>query len=283
MKLMTEQADLGEVATKIVNAGAVEVRDVDAGEQPFVYSSGNRGPSYVMIKGLVGQRQVLKFLTAQLALKIAPLHGQHFDFIDGNATGGMIPAYDLADRVEEVLGMEPGSLPYVYLRGTRKEGGHGELITGDRRNQEITLGMSALVMEELVNYAVTTCNAANIFREAGYNVSHAACILTYDHDASNRRLAENNVTLVPLITLPQLLDAADAEGLIQKDAVQSCLDYLADTVKWQLTRGLVIPEAEAKIAQENGYNMRKLSREEALELGAPKERVDTFTYFAEEK
>ena len=49
----------------------MDIRDVSGGEEPFVYSSGNRGPGYVMIKGLVGQPPVLNYLTTQLALKLA--------------------------------------------------------------------------------------------------------------------------------------------------------------------------------------------------------------------
>jgi len=36
--------------TLILKAGAVEIRDIGAGEEPFVYSSGNHGPGYIDIK-----------------------------------------------------------------------------------------------------------------------------------------------------------------------------------------------------------------------------------------
>ena len=47
-----------------------------------------------------------------------------------------------------------------------------------------------MVVEELVNYAGTTANAAEEFRAAGYPVSHAACILSYNHAQSNSKLKE---------------------------------------------------------------------------------------------
>ena len=59
-----------EVAKQIINSGAVSVRDVDSGEEPFVYSTGNRGPGYLMVKGIVGQPSTLKYLTWHLAQKV---------------------------------------------------------------------------------------------------------------------------------------------------------------------------------------------------------------------
>jgi hypothetical protein len=46
---------------------------------------------------------------------------------------------------------------------------------------------------------------------------------------------------------------------------------------------LVIPEDSAKRAQQMGYTMRKLTEEEAIQLGAPIEKVKSFTYYKEEK
>jgi len=259
---------LGEVAKKIVNAGAAEVRDVDGGEEPFVYTTGNRGPGYLMIKGLVGQPTVLKFLTGQLAHRV--VDEAEFDFIEGNATGGMIPGWQLRNDVSELLGRE---VPFCYLRGSRKEGGHGELITGDRNNPLIKRGMRALVVEELVNYAGTTGNAAETFRTAGYPVSHAACIFSYDHGESNARLKEKDLTLVSLITLPQFLDVSEADNLIPQDPIRSYRDFLSDPLGWQLSRGLVVPAATAERATKRGYNMRELGKQEALERGAPPRKI----------
>ncbi len=280
---MGDIASLEEISKQIIDSGAVEVRDVDNGQELFVYSTGNRGPGYLMIKGLVGQRKVMKFLTHQLSHKVAPLYGKEFDFIEGNATGGMVPAWQLTDDVEKVLGLESGEIPYTYLRGSRKEGGHGELITGDQNNPLIQPGMRALVVEELVNYARTTGNAAEEFRAAGYPVSHAACILSYDHAESNDRLREKEVTLVPLITLPQLLDISETDGLLPINAIQSYREFLKDPLKWQLQRGLVIPQSTVEGAIKRGYNMRKLGKEEAISRGAPKGKLEEgIVYWAEE-
>lgn len=292
--MKTKGASLGEIAKTILKSGAVEVRDLDFGEDPFVYSTGNRGPGYLMIKGLVGQPEILKYLTKNLAKRV--VSEAEFDFIEGNATGGMIPGWQLRNDVSEILGRE---VPFAYLRGSRKEGGQGELITGNANNPLIQEGMRALVVEELVNYAGTTGNAAEEFRAAGYPVSHAACILSYDHEESNARLEEKKVSLISLITLPQLLEVAESENLIPSKAVQSYRDFLSDPLDWQLSRDFVVPggvleqyildlpeerfssgkelgaspKDSAKRAIEKGYSMRLLGSKEALERGAPAGKV----------
>ncbi len=269
---------LEKIASMIINCGAIEIKDVEGGEDPFVYTTGNRGPGYVMIKGLVGQPAVLKFLTKKLAHKV--IDTTEFDFIEGTATGGMIPGWQLRNDVSEILGRE---IPFCYLR-SKKDGGHGELITGDRNNPLIQKGMRALVVEELVNYTETTVNAAEEFRNAGYPVSHAACIFSYDHEESNTRLKEKGVTLIPLITLPQLLAISEANGLIHKRLIQSYKHFLRDPLEWQLSRNLAVPSDTAKSAIKKGYSMSRLNEKEALERGAPPGKIrDGLVYWIQNK
>lgn len=276
-----EVASLEEIASAIVKSGSVSIRDIDSGEEPFCYATGNRGPGYIMVKGLVGQRKVLKFLSRQLAHKVAPLYGKGFDFIEGNATGGMIPAWQLTDDVEKVLGLEEGKIPYTYLRGARKEGGHGELVTGDANNPLIKKGMKVLIVEELVNYAGTTTNAAEEYRKAGYPVSHGACILFYDNPQANALLKEKEIIQIPLITLPQLLEVSEQTQLLPVKGINQYREFLADPVKWQLSRKLVVPGGlnrgdprdSAKTAIDRGYKMRELKNDEAISLGAPPGKV----------
>ena len=232
--------NLEKISAVIIDAGGLDIRDVDSGEEPFLYSSGNRGPGYVMIKGLVGQPSVLKYLTNQLALKILDKEiNQEFDFIAGNATGGMVPGWQLRNDLEELTGQE---FPYVYVRETRKVGGHKEHITGDRNNPLIKKGDRAIVFEELVNFAETTTNSAKVLREAGYYVNVAGTILSYQNPKAQELLGETEVGLTHLIGLPDLIDAAESTGKFKSEAVQSYRDLLANPVKWQLDRGYELPK-----------------------------------------
>ena len=231
---------LEKIGSMIIEAGGLEIRDVDNGEEPFLYSSGNRGPVYVMIKGLVGQPSVLKYLTNQLALKILETEvNKQFHFIAGNATGGMIPGWQLRNDLEELTGQE---FPYVYVRETRKIGGHKEHITGDRNNPLIKKMDNALVFEELVNFAETTTNLAKVLREAGYYAPVAGTILSYQNPRAQELLKQTEVELTHLIGLPDLIDVAESTGRFSKEAVKSYRDFLVDPVKWQLDRSYELPK-----------------------------------------
>lgn len=231
---MSEEA----VCARLLDVGAVSIRDVDAGEDPFLYSSGNYGPGYVMVKGTVGRQDVFKPLVEQLALRLAE-GDVEFDHIAGNATGGMIPAYECREAYQRMTGRD--DVGYVYVRGTRKEGGHKELITGLPHIPEIRAdGTPAhwLVVEELVNFGETTTNSLKLLRELGFVAEKGATILHYDHPEANARLAESGIDLTHLTTLPNLLDVAVNEGYYSADTVASYRDFLVSPATWQQVRGI---------------------------------------------
>ena len=215
----------------------MDIRDVSGGEEPFVYSSGNRGPGYVMVKGFVGQPSVLTYLTTQLASKLA--ENINFDFIAGNATGGMIPGWQLRNDLKKLTGIE---FPYVYVRETRKVGGHKEQVTGDMNNPLIKVGDRGLVFEELVNFAQTTTNSAIVLRKKGYHADVAATSLSYENPKAAELLNATSVTLTHLIGLPELLAVAETTGRFKRELVEDFREFLADPVGWQLDRGYELPK-----------------------------------------
>ena len=258
-----------EIVKKIVESKAITIRDVDNGEDPFIYSSGNQGCGYIMIKGLCGQPKVMHFLMDKLAEKVSKICPD-VDFIDGNVTGGVIAGWELRNKLSEKLNR---NIPFVYLRVSRKKGGHDELITGIHNNNTIKKGMEVIVVEELVNYGTTTINAVEIFRNCGYIVNYAATILSYNHKATNDRLKKNNIKLISLITLDSLLEVANENNLLNNSLIKSYSNFLNDSIKWQLDRNLPIPEKQAKLAIKNGYNMVKLNKNELLENTFLKDKI----------
>lgn len=269
-----KRATLEEIGSRIVDAGGLEIRDIDAGEEVFDYSSANRGPGYVMIKGLVGQPHIIQFLTQQIALRL----DINFDFIAGNATGGMVPGWQLRNDLERLTGKE---IPYVYVRETRKIGGHKEYMVGDMNNPLIQSGMRALIFEELVNFAQTTTNSAKVLRDKGYVADVAGTILSYQNPRALELLKETGVSLTYLISLGDLINVAEKTKKFSQKAIDSYREFLEDPIEWQLEREFVIPEATAKKAIERGYKMRQLSKREALQLGAPEGKLESgFVYWA---
>ncbi|MBZ9572217.1 hypothetical protein KJA15_02730 [Patescibacteria group bacterium] len=240
---MEKKISIEEVALMILKAKAVEIRDVDAGEEPFLYASGNWGPGYISIKGLVGRKRIMKTLTHQLALRVAErvprvdfiLSSIDIDFVAGNVTGGMIPGWLLSEELEKISGK---TMPFVYIRGLRKKGGQKELITGIANNPEIRPGANGLVIEELVNFAETTRNGVIALRGKGYKATHAATILFYDNPVAIKALEEHEIEMIYLLTLPELLEVAEKHHTGPQKAIDGYREFLADPLGWQVKRGL---------------------------------------------
>src|SRR3989338_4329370 len=229
---------VAELVERMLQCGAVSIRDVDAGEEPFLYSSGNRGPGYVMMKGLVSQRKLLTDLVRNLAHKVYARFPD-VEYVAGNATGGMIPGWIMAEQLSRITGRH---VPYVYVRNTRKIGGHGESITGDKQNAFFSSKRRGLVVEELVNFAETTVNSASVQRDAGHTVQYAATILFYDNLKSHLSLTNSGVKLISLMTLAELLTVIRDKRLLEPHLVDSYMSFLADPVGWQKFRNLLPKE-----------------------------------------
>src|SRR6266542_2417578 len=89
---LAERIPEEDLCKMVIDSGGFEIRDVDGGEEPFLYSTKNRGPGYVDIKGRVGWRPLFDTLCQQSALRLIEAEAK-FDFVSGNATGGMVPAF----------------------------------------------------------------------------------------------------------------------------------------------------------------------------------------------
>jgi orotate phosphoribosyltransferase len=213
--------------------GALDIRDVDNGEEPFLYSSGFYGPGYVDIKGLISKSSFTRSAVYYSAIKFdAEYPDARINLVAANVTGGMIPGWLFAECLRRFY-CKPVS--YVYVRDTRKRGGHKELITG---LQHVDCPSRTIVIEELVNYAETTINSVLALREAGFEVNHAACILFYDNPIAKANLIKYKIHMTYLFTLPQLLDMAVKGNFYSQSLVDAYLKFLDDPAAWQKQRGL---------------------------------------------
>ena len=93
----------GRVMVDALKAGAMEIRDVAAGEEPFLYSSGNWGPGYVSVQGRVGPTSIIVPLAYQLAIKVAEAV-PNLDFVAGNVSGGVGPGWILSEAPGNLMG-----------------------------------------------------------------------------------------------------------------------------------------------------------------------------------
>jgi orotate phosphoribosyltransferase len=240
------QEDTEHIGKRILDTGALEIRDISAGQEPFLYSSGNKGPGSLMVKGLTGQPAVLKYLSEQLAARVAH---QDFDFVAANVTGGLVPGAELRNYVERVRRKD---VPFVYVEGTRRvDTGMKDLgvtVVGLEFNPLIEIGYKGIINEELVNFAQTTTNSAIALREIGFPVDRASTILSYNHQAALDTLEKTHVKLTPLITLQDLLKVAESVGKFDGKLVDDYKSYLADPKGWQLRHGITPLEKQKEDA-----------------------------------
>ena len=102
----------------------------------------------------------------------------------------------------------------------------------------IPQGSKGIIVEELVNFAESTGNAALWLREKGYKVENAATILTYDNPNAIQRLKEMQVKLHYLFTLSKLLDIGEKYKFAKPHLIQEYRDFLENPLEWQKKRGL---------------------------------------------
>ena len=217
------------------SSGGVEIRDVDVGEESFLYSTKNRGPGYIDIKGRVGWDEVFESMVDLLADKLIE-DEVDFDLIVGMMTGGSMPGFRLKQIMSERLGKR---IVYIYQRGARKVGGHQELDTGDRNNPHIPAKCRTLVVEELVNFAGTTTNGVLYERnEKGRIIEDAATILFYQNPMAIERLKKYKINLHWIIGLrDDLLPFAAKEGFFSQRLVDKYFEFLNNPKDWNLKRG----------------------------------------------
>lgn len=249
---MLSEVTLNRIALEVLRADVLELRvipkkvtneqveNLPIEERPFLYASGNWGPGYLMIKGLVGRKDLIRCLARYLAIEIAEKWSgsdrwSTIDFVAGNVTGGMIPGWLVSEELEVLLGKR---IPFVYIRELRKTGGQKELITGIQNNPEISEASFGLDMEELVNFAQTIINGAECLKDAGYNCHAGACILYYDNPEANKQLAVAGIEMVSLLTLSRVIEMADKYGTHQGVLLEDYRQFLKNPLQWQADRGL---------------------------------------------
>jgi orotate phosphoribosyltransferase len=213
---------------KIVDLGVLEIRDIDNGEEPFTYTSGHKGPGYVSVKKLIGDKQLLRTLVQELAIKVID-EKFRVDFVAGNVSGGMIPGYLLSEFIEAEQYRE---VPFVYVRSLN-ESRHDSVVG----LSNISKKAHALVVEELINFGNTTCHAANVLRLLGYNANHAACFLYYGNPSANDLLSFKGIDITYLFTLDELLNVARTYEKMPVRLIEDYRTFLRDPDKWQKDRG----------------------------------------------
>ncbi|MBP7134208.1 hypothetical protein KBA73_03250 [Patescibacteria group bacterium] len=221
----------------LLEVGAMRICDVGAGEAPFPYTSGNVGPLFVNVKGLVSHTLLRDSLVSRLAVIMCNA-SIDVDFVAANVAGGVPFGLLLHQELSRRLGRD---IPFIYIRPETQKHGLRERVVGVNVSiPALQPGKKGIVIEELVNFASTTINSVRLLRSMGYEVESAGCLLDYAHPASQAALAEAEIkTLFKLFTIEQLITLAEEQDRFSPDAIRDAREYLKDADAWMKKYGFV--------------------------------------------
>jgi len=202
-----------EIAATLLRAGAVHLRP----DEPFTFASGLRSPVYcdnrILLGDVVARRAVTAAFTA---------HCDDAQVLACPATGGIPWAAWAAETL---------ALPMAYVRGAAKGHGRSRLIEGAS-----VVGRRVVLLEDTVSTGESVLAAAAALRADGAELVRCVCIFTWGWQATAVAFAHAGLPLVPLSTLPELLDVATDDQAL--DTVQRALveAWVRDPQRWGADR-----------------------------------------------
>ena len=166
---------------------------------PFTWASGWKSPIYCDNRVTLSHPTIRTYIRHKLSSAIQEEYGS-VECIAGVATAG-IPQGAL---VAQELG-----LPFIYVRAKPKEHGRGNMIEG-----EITPGKRVVVIEDLISTGMSSLQAVDALRQAGYQVAGLAAIFTYGFDVATENFKEAKCPFFTLSNYNAMLKYAEEHQYI---------------------------------------------------------------------
>ncbi len=201
------------IASHLLEIGAVFLKPND----PFTWSSGIKSPIYC------DNRLTLSFPTVRkdIASGLSKLIKDHFpetEVVAGTATAGIPHAAWVSDILD---------LPMCYVRSKAKEHGKGNQIEG-----KVLDGQKVVVVEDLISTGGSVITAVKALKEAGCEVLGVVAIFSYQLDAGNKRLAEEDIKAVSLSDYTSLVEVALEKNVIASDDLEKLESFRANPTEW---------------------------------------------------
>lgn len=187
--------------------------------QPFKWASGWDSPIYCDNRKTLSYPKVRTYIRQKFTEAIQEQFGL-VDVIAGVATGGIAQAALIAQELE---------LPLIYVRSSAKGHGMQNLIEG-----EVESGKRVVVIEDLISTGMSSLNAVEALRAAGYNVVGMAAIFTYGFEISKQNFQAYKCPLVTLSDYPSLIEIALEKGYISENDLKSLNSWRKDPANWNV-------------------------------------------------
>ena len=193
--------------------------------EPFTYSSGLKGPTYIDCRKLISYPRIRSTLMDFLAATV--LRDAGFDAFD-NIAGGETAGIPFAALVAERMG-----LPMTYVRKKPKGYGRNARIEGLMGE-----GDRVLLVEDLATDGGSKLSFVDAIRETGAACAHTAVIFFYGiFPDTTRTLGDHGVTLHHLCTWHDVLELARERQSFDEGTLAEVARFLDDPRAWQAARG----------------------------------------------
>lgn len=221
--------DVGAAAARIL----LETRAVNINvAEPFIYTSGKRGPVYMDCRRLISFTDARAKLMDFIAAEMKPLN---LDYIAGGETAGIPYAAFISERLNK---------PMLYIRKKPKGFGKMSQIEGfidEKGGQNIGL------VEDVQNFGVSVKVFVDAIRNAGAKIEHLFVIFQHGHESSQQNMRDMGLTLHALCSWKDILRVGKTDGYFDDATAASIEEYLKNPDEWASSRGFhpVVKENQA--------------------------------------
>ncbi len=190
--------------------------------EPFVYTSGKIGPTYVDCRRLIAfpkERATLMNFAANMLKKEIGI--SNIDYVAGGETAGIPYAAFIAERLEK---------PMLYVRKKPKGFGRMSQIEGCMDDE----GKNVVLIEDLQTDGGSKKVFVDAIRQAGANIAHAFVVFHYGiFPQSEKNMQEMGLTLHSLCNWWNVLDVAKELKYFDAETLASVESFLKNPAQWQ--------------------------------------------------
>lgn len=177
----------------------------------FTFKSGIVSPMYLDLRLFISYPKVMKQV---VKLYVELLQGLQYDRLAGVAYGALPVAGALSLELEQ---------PWIYMRkeDLKKEYGLQKSLEGEYKE-----GETVVMIEDLATRATSLLEAIPAIEQHGLVVKDAVVLLDYGKGA-DANLQAKGYNLHVFMTVREAVDIMHAEGKVDDEKYQQCLDFLA--------------------------------------------------------
>ncbi len=176
----------------------------------FTWASGIKSPIYCDNRVTLSFPAIRTFIKENFVNAINEKFEKP-DLIAGVATGGIPQGALVAEEL---------SLPFVYVRPSKKDHGLTNLIEG-----RVEPGQRIVVVEDLISTGSSSLDAVRVLQEAGCNVIGMVAIFTYNLPVSVSRFKEAGCPLITLTDYEILIEKALKTDYINEDDLKVLREF----------------------------------------------------------